>query len=137
MLSINKDSDMNKGFTLIEVLVAVAVIAIGFFAMMSVVFVVTKSNTNSKDITAATNLAQQKMETILSLNYGSITTSNAAIGTFTTFTDDRDTHSLQVTVTTGTVAPFLNTKTISVDAYWSPATSTSSHSINLLAIKGL
>lgn len=150
-----KKLDINKGFTLIEVLIAMAVIAIGIFAMMSVIIVVIKSNTQSKDITVATNLVQLKMEEILNMTYGSITTSNDDIGTYTgfldcdkyTFIDDDElkdclngtyTTSLDNTHIYGLEVNItdmgINAKTIIIDAFWNPATTTSSHKIELQSI---
>ena len=51
----------NKGFTLIEVVIAMAVIAIGMFAMMSLVITVTKGTAHSRKVTTATNIAENAM----------------------------------------------------------------------------
>lgn len=127
-----KTLNINKGFTLIEVLVAITVIAVGIFAMMNVVMVTISGNAESKNYTVATNLAQQKMENILNFDYGTITTSNPEIGTYTTFTDYRYTHSLMVTIDEDN--PIANAKMITVNTYWNPATVTSTHAIELQSI---
>ncbi len=122
-----------EAFTLTEILIAIAVISIGIFAMIGLVIVVIKGNKQGRDMAIATNLAQQKMETILNTTYNSISTSNSDIGTDTIFTDYRDGHRLKVVIDSDTPADKM--KTITVFAYWNPATSTSSHNIELKSIK--
>jgi prepilin-type N-terminal cleavage/methylation domain-containing protein len=52
----------NKGFTLIEALIAVSVFAIGFLAIGSLVISTTRNTTKGNIITQATMLATHKME---------------------------------------------------------------------------
>lgn len=52
------------GFTLIEVLVAVAIIAIGVLALAANTISVTQGNRVSANYTIAVNLAQEKMEEV-------------------------------------------------------------------------
>lgn len=112
----------NNGFTLIEIMAAIVIIVIGIFAVMSLVTIVTKGNKSSKMVTTATTLAQDKMEYFKRIDYGSIA------GTSTVSTD------YYVNATVQNNVPGTNTKTITVDVYWSPATSTSSHKVGLKTI---
>ena len=59
----------NKGFTLIEVVIAMAVIAIGMFSIMGLIITATKGNSHSEKVTTATTLAQDKMEQIKGLGF--------------------------------------------------------------------
>ncbi len=123
-----------KGFSLIEVLVAMAVITIGIFAIMTMIMAVIKANAHSRNATTATALVQQKMEDIITLDYGSITTSNTNDlgGTYTTTTAFNVDFNLSISITEDT--PVTNSKTIVVGGYWSPATTTSSHKVELSSI---
>lgn len=120
------------GFTLIEILAAIAIIAIGILATLSVTIVNIKGNAQSRNMSIATNLAQDHMETILNTTYGSITLTNPIMGTYTEFTDYRESHSLMVTIEDDT--PDANIKTVTVKSFWSPATATSNHYIELKSI---
>jgi len=54
----------DNGFTLIEVLVAITILSIGLLGMATLSVNIIKGNRISNDLTAATTLAQQKMEDI-------------------------------------------------------------------------
>jgi type IV pilus assembly protein PilV len=62
-----------KGFTLIEVLVALVIFTLGALALASMQVVSTKGSSFSKQATVATTLAQKKMEELRNTPYGSIT----------------------------------------------------------------
>ena len=112
----------NDGVTLIETILAIAIIAIGLFSVMSVVTIVTKGNTHSKRVTTATTIAQDKMEYFKKVDYSNV------VGTSTVTTD----YYLVAVVQNNT--PVANTKTITVNVYWNPATATSSHKVELQTI---
>lgn len=111
-----------KGFTMIEVILAIALIAIGMFAVMSLVTIVIKGNTQSKKVTTATTLAQDKMEYFKGISYDNVS------GTYTVYTD----YYLNALVQNN--IPGTNTKTITVDVYWNPGTTTSIHKVELKTI---
>lgn len=112
----------DDGFTVLEIILAIAIIAIGLFAVMSMVTIVTKGNTYSKSVTTATTLAQDKMEYFKKIGYSSVA------GT-STVTGSSPVYYLVANVDTG-----VKTKTIMVNVYWNPATATSSHKVELKTI---
>lgn len=112
----------NKGFLMIEVILAIALIAIGLFAVMSLATAVIKGNIQSKDVTTATTLAQDKMEYFKGIDYDNIS------GTSTVSSD----YYLNALVQNN--IPGTNTKTVRVDVYWNPGTTTSKHKVTLQTI---
>ncbi|KAB2836915.1 MAG: prepilin-type N-terminal cleavage/methylation domain-containing protein [Candidatus Brocadia sp.] len=116
-------TEYDDGFTVLEVIFAIAIITIGLFAAMSMVTIVTTGNTHSKSITTATTMAQDKLEYFKKIDYSSIAGTSLLTGTSTVYY-------LVADVVTST-----NTKTITVDVYWNPATATSSHKVELKTIR--
>jgi Tfp pilus assembly protein PilV len=111
-----------KGFLMTEVIVAIAIIAIGLFAVMSLTTTVIKGNTQSKKVTAAITLAQDKMEYFKGIGYDNIS------GTYTVSND----YYLEALVQND--IPGTNTKTVTVDVYWNPGTKTSNHKATVQTI---
>jgi len=107
---------------MIEVILAIALIAIGLFAVMSLTTIVIKGNTQSKKVTTAITLAQDKMEYFKGIGYDNIS------GTYTVSND----YYLEALVQNN--IPGTNTKTVTVDVYWNPGTTTSSHKVTLQTI---
>jgi type IV pilus modification protein PilV len=68
--------DSEKGFTLVEILVAVMVLAIAFLAMYQMQAMAVRGNETSNQVTIATMLAQDKMEQIRNANYDDVTSAN-------------------------------------------------------------
>lgn len=56
----------NKGFTIIEVMIAIVVLAIGLLGAGAMQLAAVKGNANSSNLTEATNLASDQIENILS-----------------------------------------------------------------------
>lgn len=64
----------NAGMTLVEILVAMTIFAVGVLSLTRVMFQAMHSNVRSKHVVVATNLAHQRMEQILSsTRYDNIT----------------------------------------------------------------
>src|SRR3990172_6459986 len=62
----------NKGFTLVEIMIAVFILVIALLGLISVTVMVIKGNSFSKTMTAATTLAKDKMEQLKNTGYGSL-----------------------------------------------------------------
>jgi prepilin-type N-terminal cleavage/methylation domain-containing protein len=64
----------NAGMTLVEILVAMTIFAVGVLSLTRVMFQAMHSNLRSKHVVVATNLANQRMEQVLSsTRYDNIT----------------------------------------------------------------
>ena len=61
------DKINENGFTLIEMLIAISIFAIGFLAVASLQISAGKNNRTASEITAAVNVASDQMEQLLSL----------------------------------------------------------------------
>ena len=109
----------NSGFTLIEVMIAIAIIAIGIFGVMSLVITVMKGNTLSKRVTTATTIAQEKLEDFKIMDYDNAVDDS---GTDTAYNID---YYWEADVQDDT--PATDTKTITVDVYWSSGGTDTTH----------
>ena len=58
-----------KGFSLIEILIAITVFAIGILAVGNMQITAIKGNSFANDLTKATTLAQDRMEELIGLSY--------------------------------------------------------------------
>ncbi len=107
---------------MIEVILAIAILAIGLFAVMSLTTIVIKTNEHSNMVTTATTLAQDKMEYFKGISYENIA------GTYTASNN----YYLEALVQDN--LPSTNMKTVTVDIYWNPGTTTSNHKVTLQTI---
>jgi prepilin-type N-terminal cleavage/methylation domain-containing protein len=65
-------SSRTGGFTLVEIVIALAVLAIAFFGMISVITYTTRMNLASQQRTTATRAAERKVEQMLNLPFDKI-----------------------------------------------------------------
>jgi prepilin-type N-terminal cleavage/methylation domain-containing protein len=65
----NRSALTNKGFSLIEVLVAIAIFAVGVLAVAKMQYWNTRNNTTGNITTQATMLAREKIEELKSLDF--------------------------------------------------------------------
>lgn len=83
-----------KGFTLVETLIALGILAIAIIALVQLFTVSAKQNAVAADLTILTTLAQDKMEELKNLKYTSLI-ANGDAGSVTTpvtgYFDDPDT----------------------------------------------
>jgi len=64
-----KLSRSTRGFTLIEVMIAMVILAVGLLALMAMQIVSIKANAFSSEMTYSTMLAQQQLETLENLPF--------------------------------------------------------------------
>jgi len=95
----------DKGFTLIEVMIAMFVLVVGLLGVAGVATTVINGNAFSREITTATTLAQDKMEELKDTTYsniasGSDTQESIYTRTWTSTPDspDADMKTIDVTV---------------------------------------
>lgn len=62
-------SQQSKGFTLIEVMIALVVLAVGLLALGTMQIVSIRANAFSSEMTYSTMLAQQQLETLKNLSF--------------------------------------------------------------------
>lgn len=62
----------DKGFTLVEVLIAMTVLSIGILGIAGLAGTAAKTSGHSQSITLANNLAQERLEALLSVDYKNI-----------------------------------------------------------------
>jgi len=115
MLKMKKISD--KGFTLVEVLIALTILSIGILGIAGLTGTAMRNSSYSRSITQATNFAQERLEGLLGVTYSNIQASDAAAGDFQrTCTGPVGPANAPVYTCTPTAA----TKTIGTTAYtWS------------------
>jgi type IV pilus assembly protein PilV len=124
MININN----NRGFTLIEVLVAMVILSVGLLGTAALITGIINNNQLSNKMSTATVLAQDKMEDIRRLEYSGMPTSDT---TTTELYNSITNYSLYKRVTFTDVAnPAAGMKTITVTVYWD----SDAHSVELKTI---
>jgi type IV pilus assembly protein PilV len=99
--------ELRDGFSLIEVMVSLVILAIGVLALTELQFTVTKGNSSSSTMMMAISLAEQKMESLKKASYTTIQSEPP-----TAVTASGGTYTRQVIVTSN--QPMLNVKTVQV-----------------------
>lgn len=119
-----------RGFTLLEVLIAMVVLSIGLLATAGLTAGIMRANLLSNRMTAAMTLAQHKMETIRGLGYsGTPTMDNTTTEDYNSIAD----HPSYKRVTSIDVAnPAPGLKTVTVTVLWDA----DAHSILVTTILG-
>jgi len=62
-----KNRNYDGGFTIIEVMIAISIFAIGFLAISSLQFSASRNNRTASDITQAASMAADRMERLMTL----------------------------------------------------------------------
>jgi len=100
-----------KGFTLLEILVALAIFAFGILAVASMQMHAIRANNFSDTLTEATTLASDRMEKFMALNYGD---PDLDLGAHAPVTIGH--HTISWNVVDG---PLADTKRVSITVTWS------------------
>ena len=113
----NKDNQ--RGFSLIEILIAITIFAIGILAVGKMQITAIKGNYFANDLTEATTLAQDRMEKLIGLSY----TDPLLGGNNPTATDHNDANNpvdgrYNISWNIDSNYPINNTKTIMVNVGW-------------------
>lgn len=103
----------NKGFSLIEILVAMAILSVGLLGTAALTAGIIRGNQVSNKVTTATTLAQDKMEDIKRLGY-----SNTVSETRASLSSPYNNYEREVTVVDDSPAATANMKTVTVEVYW-------------------
>ena len=103
-----------KGFTLIEVMIAVVILAAGLLALATMQIVSIRSNAFSTEMTYATMLAQSRLEQFRNMAYDSIESDSDFITA--SETSKGIPYTVQWTVVDNT--PTTDMKTIELDVTW-------------------
>jgi type IV pilus assembly protein PilV len=108
---VRKSKDLmscNNGFSLMEVMISLVILAIGVLALTQLQLTVTQGNGSANTMTTAVSLAEQKIESLKTASY---TTIQSESPTAVTASDGR-TYTRQVIVTNN--QPMVNVKTVQV-----------------------
>jgi prepilin-type N-terminal cleavage/methylation domain-containing protein len=110
------------GFSLLEILIALSILSVVLLGMSSMVFSVIQATAQSKEMTTATTLLQDKMEGLKNVSVSSLTSGNdsATLGDITYLRQ-------WAISTTG------NLKTITATVNW---TSRGSHNVSMTTLRG-
>ena len=123
----------NRGFTLIEVLIAGFLLVVAILGIISTTVIIIKSNSLSKEMTTATTLAKDKMEQLKYTGYdglaaGIVTDYANMDSTVQTASASDSIYTRRRTVTVD--SPAVGMKTIEVKVEWQSA----SHNVTLNTI---
>ena len=125
----------SKGFTLIEVLVAMAIFSIGILAVGSMQLAATRGSSSARLSSEAVTIAQSQAETLILLPYSAVLTGNypeIPVGAYTVRWDVYD----NATGTPWGAIPAVNTRVVQVTAT-SQRGGTGRRSATITFVKGL
>ncbi len=118
----------DKGFTLLEILVAVTLLTIGLLGVAGLTVGIMRGNIHSNIVTTATTLAQDRMEEIRKRGYDNVDTTTFPDEDYNTITN----FPFYKRVTSIAVGPSVNMKTVTITVSWDGGAS----SVALVSILG-
>ncbi len=104
-----------KGFTLIEVLIATLVLTIGLLSLATLAGTVIRGNSFSNKMTTATTLTQERLEEVQRVGYANANSLDTA-GNPEAITANNNSYSRTTTVQSS--SPAIGMKTVTVTASW-------------------
>ncbi|HSX83562.1 MAG TPA: prepilin-type N-terminal cleavage/methylation domain-containing protein [Candidatus Saccharimonadia bacterium] len=116
----------NAGFTLVESMLALAIMSVGLLALAGLQITALRGNALSRSITTAVSIAEQRLEQLKNTPYSDIQAEAATQVTASNLHFTR-----QVTVTNG---PLPNTKSVSVLVSWQDQSKT--HTLPIATLIG-
>jgi len=116
------ENSKNAGFTLLEVLVAMVILAVGLLGMASLSIGIIKGNELSKEVSSATTCAREKMEDVERLGYANTSevdsTDTEAYNSMTEYPQYKRETIIDVDAFTNAAGEILDMKTITITVYW-------------------
>jgi len=114
------------GFTIIEVIFAMTILAVGLLAVATMQVTAIRGNSTSMDLSSAIDLVQDRVDKLLAVNIGhaDITAGNHA----DPVTDDK----FDITWSVQDNTPIFNVKTITVTAEWNDRGLTKQHTFEFM-----
>lgn len=106
----------SRGFTLLEVLVAIALLAVGLLGMATLVGSVINYNQLAQHVTTATTLAQDRIEELKNTGYDNIAEGSSTEANIDALGDAGGVYNRSTEVDEDAV--FQNTKTVEVTVSW-------------------
>ncbi len=108
-----------KGFTLIEVLVAMTVFSVALLGLGRMQIGALQVNTIASRLTQGTTLAQDRAERLMALSYNDLTLADTtAKGIFTSYTDPNPPQGYTIRWDVDTDVPSTGIKTINIFVTW-------------------
>lgn len=117
----------SKGFTLVEVFVALLIFMLGLVPFLKLQLSTIDSNLAANQITEATNIAKSKMEELLGMKYQNLISATIASKKVNNYT---------VTWARTIDSPIANAITLKVTVSWTDAENRS-RSVSLTSVKGM
>jgi type IV pilus assembly protein PilV len=128
---------MEKGFTLSEVLVAIVVLSLGLLGLETMHIAAIQVNTIASRMTQATTLAQERAELLMALPYNDPTLADTTSkGSFTSYTDPQPPQGYTIRWEVDTDVPSAGIKTVNIYVTWKNKASPSK-SFNLAVQKSI
>lgn len=110
----------DKGLTLVEITIAIAILVIAILGSVSVAVTVIKGNAFSKTLTTATTLAKDRMEQLKNTSYASLASGTDYAAIDATVHETRASDSVYTrTWTVNSNSPASDMTTIDVNVEWS------------------
>ena len=110
------ENSKNAGFTLLEVLVAMVILAVGLLGMASLSVGIIKGNELSKEVSSATTCAREKMEDMERLGYANTSATSGTVTEAYNSITQYPHYKREITTTVDT--PATDMKTITITVYW-------------------